>query len=91
MRCSGREQAAQMWNRAKCGSGGAAMPNAEGARNGISRRERGSSHGAENEPCCRQGSGYVSNVIYQKVHVIRLIIVSGFLSNYIPVIYQIAR
>ena len=34
---------------------------------------------------------YVSNVIYQKVCVIRLIIVSAILSNYVHVIYQIVR
>jgi len=33
----------------------------------------------------------VSNVIYQNVYLIRLINVSGLLSNYIPLIYQIAR
>ena len=33
----------------------------------------------------------VSNVIYQNVYLIRLINVSGFLSNYIPLIYHIAR
>jgi len=57
----------------------------------CSSAEGRSSHGAENKPGCRQGSGYVSNVIYQNVCVIRLIIVSAFLSNYILVIYQIAR
>jgi hypothetical protein len=33
----------------------------------------------------------VSNVIYQKVYLIRLFFVSGFLSNETPLIYQPAR
>jgi hypothetical protein len=50
--------------------------------------ESRSSRGAENKPGCMQG---VSNVIYRNVYVVTLIIVSGILSNYILVIYQIAR
>jgi len=46
---------------------------------------------AENKPAAEVGLENVSNVIYQNVYVIRLIIVSGILSNYILVIYQIAR
>jgi len=47
--------------------------------------------GAEDRPCCRGKVECVSNVIYQNVYLIRLINVSGLLSNYIPLIYQIAR
>jgi len=65
------------------------VTNAEGAR--FPWRSSAERWGAENEPCCKQMRGYVSDVIYEKVCVIRLIIVSAFSSNYITVIYQIAR
>jgi len=46
---------------------------------------------AEDKPASEVRVENVSNVIYQNVYLIRLFFVSGFLSNYIPLIYQIAR
>jgi hypothetical protein len=45
---------------------------------------------AESKPHRQVKGGYISSVIYQE-YVIRLIIVSGFLFNYMPMIYQPAR
>jgi hypothetical protein len=42
---------------------------------------------AKGRLCCRGKVECVSNVIYQNVYLIRLINVSGLLSNYIPLIY----
>ena len=49
----------QMRNHAKCGI----MPNIERGVYDFPNAER-RRYGAENKPCCRQVSGYVSNVIY---------------------------